>query len=56
MFVLGHAGVEQKYYDSRSAVVCSLAQIPRDLFEELKVVSDAWSVLRETVATRCMWG
>lgn len=56
MFVLDHAGVEQKYYDSRSAVVCSLAQIPRDLFEELKAVSDAWSVFQETVPTTCIWG
>lgn len=49
--MLDHAGVEQKYYDSRSAVVCSLAQIPRDLYEDLKVVSDAWSVFQETVPT-----
>ena len=56
MFTLDHAGVEQKYYDSRIAVVCSLAPIPRDLFEELKAVSDAWSVFQEAVPTTCIWG
>lgn len=51
MFVLGHAGVEEEYYDSRRAVVCSLAQILNDLFEELKVVLDAWSIFQETMPT-----
>lgn len=56
MFALEHVGVKHNHYESRSAVVCSLAQTPRHLSEELKVAWDALSVFQESVPTPCVWG
>lgn len=55
MFALEHVGVKHNRYENRSAAVCSLAQTPRHLSEELKAVSDALSVFQESVPTPWRW-
>lgn len=54
MFALEPVGVKHNHYESRSAIVCSLAQTPRHLSEELKVGSDALCVFQEWVPI--CWG
>lgn len=56
MFALEHVGVKHNHYESRSAVVCSLAQTPRHLSEELKAAWDALSVFQASVPTPRVWG